>query len=165
MSSPEASEPSPAPTGYRLDASQPFNATVNVTIDGWSPMMDLDSGGYWWLDETTGIWEAPPVTPDQQNTNGMAAFFVCTGYVLHGSAKWANESAATHQDPAPARNLITSTEDGNRAIPDVWVDSPNIMGAAADLNLSLYTVTVLYGLGAELRFKNATIQIPIKAQE
>lgn len=149
-----------------VGAASPFNTTVDVTIDSWSGMVDVESIPWDWGDN--GDRRSPLV--DQTTYAALPRlylFFVGAGYTLHGSAQWVDGGGPSEFSPSPAHHILRTTQNGTKAtdsVKDFWADEKQGLGSASDLLLAAYNLEVMYGRGAQLTFQKATVQVPIRTQ-
>lgn len=146
-------------------ASSAFNTTVDVTVDSWSGLVDVESPP--WDVGDNGDRKSPllKATTDAALPR-LNLFFVGVGYTLHGTGEWVDGGGPSESSPSPAHNILRTIQNGTKAtdnIKNFWADD-NTLGSVSRLSLAWYNLEVTYGKGAQLTFQNATIQIPLRTQ-
>lgn len=146
------------------DAAKVFNSTINVTLDSWSPMMQLDlTWGEWSLNGNTGYREH--VSSDRQSRTVLAFTFVGTGFQLRGSAQWApGMGSADVTLPDPAELQLDTVLPTGESLKTVNVSGVDGLGSMTGLDLSSYLPKVIFEPGVDVVFHNVTLEIPIRTQ-
>lgn len=154
-------------TGIPKDASKPFNATVNITLDLWSPMSQAYASS-WITDNATGLVHSnTSIPPWGREEPAFRMNFVGVGYTVYGTRRWINGSGLG--EPPSGNEVDIPTELGDRSHKYLrrFIDNDGnnqTLGAMSDLPLSVYELKMNFTNTTDVTLFNATIEIPVRTQ-
>lgn len=148
------------------DAAKVFNSTVNVTVDGSSPMMVIDQAdGFWRVESETGYRTHIADDHYGEIAHPMIRFtFVGTGFTLRGSSKIHAGLGSTDVSNPPGELQLKTILPSGDALNSTQVSGQDGLGSMSGFNLSSYYPTLEFSYAADIQFHNATFDIPIRTQ-
>lgn len=141
-------------------AGWPFNSTVTFTLKSSSPMLNLDRNTQspFGLDPETGYRTYAQYFPADFTVN-----FVGVGYTINGVSTLGS-TLVGQSAPNPVLNQLYKMPLSEKVMREYWAPGEENLGAMSDLDLRMYQVEAGWNSGANITFRNATIEIPIRTQ-